>query len=74
MTDDDIIKYGTDDSWDVSQFKEAEELVDVFKDHKLNSPYDLADIVSDIMTAHGPDGHTDGSYHIALVLWRLLKK
>lgn len=74
MTEEDIIKYGTDDSWDVSQFKEAEDLVSVFESHKLNSPYDLSVIVSTIMTIHGPDGHTDGSCHIALVLWRLLKK
>lgn len=68
-----IKKYGTNDSWNVEQYQEAEEIFKKFSDKKIESIDDLYEVVSNIMLEHGPDGHTDGSQIIALICWRLLK-
>lgn len=70
----DIEKYGTNDEWHVSQYKQAEDIFQDYKDRKVETIDDVYEIVSDLMIAHGPDGHCDGSQIISLILWRLLKK
>jgi len=69
-----IEKYGTDTEWHVGEYKEAEVIFEEYKDRKMETIHDVNRVISDLLIDHGPDGHTDGSQIIALIVWRLLKK